>query len=263
MNLTDTHSHLYDSAFDEDREQALQRAMETGVGRILLPAIDSQSHEALFEICRTHPDVCYPMMGLHPTSVNDNPDYLRELELVETYLAAPPQGIGRFYAVGEVGLDFYWSKDFVARQMEVFERQVELSVQHGLPLVIHTRSAWAEMAGVLMLHKDKGLRGVMHAFSGDYGDYVRIRECGDFMLGIGGVVTYKNSGIAQLLEKIPIDDIVLETDCPYLAPVPFRGKRNESSYLKFICNHVAAIYGLADEEVARRTTENARRIFGI
>lgn len=263
MNLIDTHSHLYDGAFDDDREEALDRAVAAGVGKILLPAIDSQSHEALFALCRSHPQICYPMMGLHPTSVNDNPDYLRELELVEEYLRQPPQEIEKFYAIGEVGLDFYWSKDFAAQQTQVFERQIELALEHELPLVIHTRAAWAEMAEALTRYKDKGLKGVIHAFSGDYGDYLRIKECGEFMFGIGGVVTYKNSGLAELLKNIPLDDILLETDCPYLAPVPFRGKRNESSYLGYICSHVAAVYGLPVDEVARRTTENAKRMFGF
>lgn len=263
MNLTDTHSHLYDAAFDDDRGQAIRRAATAGVRKIVLPAIDSQSHEQLFEICRKHPDVCYPMMGLHPTSVNENPHYLRELQMVEEFLDTPPQGIERFCAIGEVGLDFYWSQDFKEQQTQVFERQIELSMKHKLPLVIHTRAAWTEMAEVLGRYKTKGLRGVMHAFSGDYGDYLRIKECGDFMFGVGGVVTYKNSGLAELLEKIPLDDIVLETDCPYLAPVPFRGKRNETGYLAYICSRVAAVYGLSAEETARKTSENASRMFGL
>lgn len=263
MLLADTHSHLYDTAFDEDRAQTLQRAIDAGVATIMLPAIDSESHDAMFALVRSCAGSCFPMMGLHPTSVNDNPDYLRELELVERYLAAPPEGIDRFYAVGEIGLDLYWSKDWFREQVEVFTRQIELALQYDLPIAVHTRSAWCEMAEVLEGYRGRGLRGVMHAFSGSYAQYERIKEVGDFRFGIGGVVTFKNSDVAELVERMPLEDIVLETDCPYLTPVPFRGKRNESAYIKYICAKVAEIKGLPLETVARTTTDNARALFRL
>ena len=263
MNLIDTHSHLYDRAFDGDRAEAVGRALGAGVRKILLPAIDSESHEALFGLARTYPGVCFPMMGLHPTSVNDNPRWRQELEAVGKYLQAPPEGIGRFCAVGEVGIDLYWSKEWAREQMEAFERQIELSLEHGLPLVIHTRAAWKEMAEMLGRFRGKGLRGVMHAYSGEYGEYRQIKEYGDFLFGIGGVVTYKNSGLAEVLGRMSVEDIVLETDCPYLTPVPFRGKRNESSYITYIRDKVAEIYRMPAEEVAEVTTRNAGRMFGV
>ena len=261
MYLTDTHSHLYDSAFDEDRPQALQRALNAGVKRIMLPAIDSGSHDALFSLCRTYPYSCFPMMGLHPTSVNDNPRWEGELALVERYLAEPPSG--RFYAIGEVGLDLYWSRDWIERQTVVLERQIELSLKYGLPLVIHTRDAWPEMRRSLGRFKGEGIKGIMHSFSGGIEDYHAIKECGDFLFGIGGVVTYKKSDLPEILLTIPLDDIVLETDCPYLTPVPFRGKRNESAYLTYIRDRAAGIYGVSPEEVAAVTSANAARMFGL
>lgn len=264
MVLADTHSHLYDEAFDGDRDSAVQRALEAGVGKIFLPAIDSETHEVLFGMCEKYPDVCYPMIGLHPTSINDNPEYRDELSLVGQLLENPPQSIGgKFYAVGEIGLDLYWSEKYYEQQLDAFEKQISLSLEYGLPLVIHTRSAWNEMVGTLSKYKGTGIRGIMHSFSGSYADYQAIKRCGDFLFGIGGVVTYKKSEIADILPRMPLEDIVLETDCPYLTPVPFRGKRNESSYVKYVCQKVAEIKGLPVGHVAEVTTENAMRIFGL
>ncbi len=261
--MIDTHSHIFDGAFDTDRDEALKRAREAGVERILCPAIDSESHSAMLSMCRTHPGFCLPMMGLHPTSINDNPDWRRELEIVENYLASPPEGTGRFYAVGEVGLDLHWSRDFLAGQTEAFERQIELALHYGLPLAIHTREAWAEMTAVLERHSGRGLRGVLHAFSGTLDDYRRIRRVGDFVVGVGGSVTYKKSRWRELLPHIAPSDIVLETDAPWLTPEPFRGRRNESSYLVYIRDAAAAILALAPSELTRITTDNARRIFNL
>jgi TatD DNase family protein len=259
--MIDTHSHMFDSAFDVDRTEALQRAVSVGVSRIMCPAIDSESHEAMFAMCRANPTLCLPMMGLHPTSVNDNPDWERELELVEQYLASPP--VERFYAIGEVGLDLHWSRDFLPEQIAVFERQVELSLEYGLPLVIHTREAWSEMLSVLEKYAGTDICGVMHAFSGTTCDYRRIREVGDFVFGVGGSATYKKSPWPELLPQIDPAHIVLETDAPWLTPVPFRGKRNESSYLIYIRDAVAAILGITPESVDEITTANARRIFRL
>lgn len=259
MRLTDTHSHIYDEAFDDDRPQVVERARAAVVERIFLPAIDPASHERMFSLCREYPGLFFPMMGLHPTSVNDNPDYIKDLEQVELMLNNPP--VERFYAVGEVGLDLYWSRDWEKQQREAFERQIDLAHRYRLPLVIHTREAWAEMTETLLRHRTLGLRGVMHAFSGTYEDYKKVREAGDFAIGVGGPVTYKKSALAEFLHKIPLTDVVLETDAPYLPPVPYRGKRNESAYVALVCEKVAEIYGRTAEEVAEQTTANAERIF--
>ena len=261
MKLTDTHSHLYDEAFDRDREEALTRAAAEGVGRLLLPAIDSESHERLFGLCRRHPQRCVPMMGLHPTSVNDNPDWRREVALVEEYLSGGASR--RFYAVGEVGLDFYWSREWQREQEEAFRRQVEFSLRFGLPLVIHTREAWPEMLGLLREFRGSGVRGVMHAFSGTWEEYEAVKACGDFLFGIGGVVTYKKSTLPEVVSRMPLGDMVLETDAPYLPPVPYRGKRNEPAYIVHVCRKVAELKGIAPEEVAAATSANACRMFGI
>lgn len=259
--MIDTHSHMFDAAFDEDRAESLRRAAEAGVTRIMCPAIDSESHSAMIAMCNDHPGLCLPMMGLHPTSVNDNPDWSRELALVEQYLAEPP--VERFYAIGEVGLDLHWSKDWLAEQTAVFEKQIELSLRYALPLVIHTREAWPEMIAVLEKYTGTGLCGVMHAFSGGMEEYDRICATGDFVFGVGGSATYKKSRWPELLPRMDLARIVLETDAPWLTPVPFRGRRNESSYLTYIRDAVAAILGLAPERVDEITTANAERIFKL
>ncbi len=256
--MIDTHSHMFDGAFDGDREAALARAVEAGVTRILCPAIDSASHGAMLAMCRASEGLCLPMMGLHPTSVNDNPLWENELTIVEEYLAT-----GGFCAVGEVGLDLHWSRDFLPQQTAAFERQIELALQYDLPLAIHTREAWAEMVAVLEKYAGRGLRGVMHAFSGSADDYRRVRAAGDFVLGVGGSATYKKSRWRELLPHVDPAHIVLETDAPWLTPEPFRGRRNESAYLTYIRDAVAAILGLTPGEVERITTENARRVFNL
>ena len=259
LRYIDTHSHLYEPEFDTDRSEAMDRAAGAGVDRLLLPAIDSQSHERLFEMCRQYPDRCFPMMGLHPTSVNDNPAWREELALVEKYLENPPTG--KFCAVGEIGLDFYWSNDFRKEQMEAFEHQIELSLRHNLPIAVHTRSAWDEMKEVMEGFRGRGVRGVFHAYSDGVQSYEQLRECGDFLFGIGGVVTFKKSPLAEVVREIPLEELLLETDCPYLTPVPFRGQRNESAYIPYICEKIAEIKGITPEEVATQTTTNAERMF--
>lgn len=262
MNLIDTHSHLYDEAFDEDREEAFARASAAGVRRLLLPAIDSASHERLFDLCRRHPQSCTPMMGLHPTSVNDNPRWREELALVEYYLAMPPEGIPPFCAVGEIGLDFYWNHEFCREQLEAFSRQIELSLQYGLPIAVHTREAWPETVELMQHFAGRGVRGVFHAFSDGIETYHALKECGEFVFGIGGVVTFKKSRIADIVGQMELRDLVLETDCPYLTPAPHRGKRNESAYVRYVCEKVAELKGLTADEVAEATSANAERIFG-
>lgn len=257
MKLTDTHSHLYDEAFDRDREEALARAAAEGVGQLLLPAIDSESHERLFGLCRHHPQRCIPMMGLHPTSVNDNPRWRDELALVESYLRTPPEGIAGFCAVGEIGLDLYWSRDFREEQAEAFRRQIDLSLQYGLPIAVHTRDAWPETVAIMREYRGRGVRGVFHAYSDGIETYRKLKECGDFVFGIGGVVTFKKSRLAEVAGEMELRDLVLETDCPYLTPAPHRGERNESAWVRYVCEKVAQIKGLTPEEVAEATTANA------
>ena len=260
MILTDTHSHLYEPEFDDDRDAAVDRAVTAGVQKMLLPAIDSASHERMFALVRKYPEHFRPMMGLHPTSVNDNPHWREELAVVERLLDSPPAGI-RFVGVGEIGLDLYWSQDFKQEQTEAFRAQCELALRHDLPIAVHTRNAYDEMAAIIGEFRGRGLRGVFHAFSESADVYRSLRECGDFMFGIGGVVTYKRAQIAETVAEMALDDMVLETDCPYLTPVPFRGKRNESAYVTYVCRRVAELKGLGEDVVAAATTANAARMF--
>ena len=269
MRLIDTHSHLYDEAFEADREETLQRAVDGGVGLLLLPAIDSESHAAQFDLCRRHTEVCRPMMGLHPTSINDNPHWREELQRVEQLLTERPEGIAPFVAVGEIGLDFYWSSDFVAEQEEAFFYHCRLAAVFNVPVAIHTRASWDRMIELIEKEyaaaKERGelLRGVFHAYSEDAATYRRLKESteGNFLFGIGGVVTYKKSVVAEAVREMALEDIVLETDCPYLTPVPHRGKRNESGYLSYVCEKVADLLGVTAEEVAEVTSRNAERMF--
>lgn len=269
MQLIDTHSHLYSPEFDEDRDAAIERAREAGVVRLYFPAIDSESHERMFATARRYGDYCRVMMGLHPTSVNDNPRWREELAEVERYLTqGPPEGVGRFVAVGEIGLDFYWSQEFKAEQLEAFRFQLRLASRLGLPVVIHTRSAWEEMAKVLEEEgeaaraRGEQLRGILHAYSDGVESYRRLKKAGNFYFGIGGVVTFKKSALQEVVREMALEDMVLETDCPYLTPVPFRGTRNESAYVSYVCQKVAELKGVSPEQVARITTQNAQTLFG-
>ena len=261
MIYTDSHSHIYDATFSGEVPDVVERSIAAGVERIFMPAVDSSCHSALFALANKYPLNCFPMIGVHPTSVNDNPNYMDELSIVEGYLKNPP--VDRFYAIGEVGLDLYWSRDYLSEQLEVFRAEIELSLEYGLPLVIHTREAWGEIVKVLSEYKHRGLRGVIHAFSGSIETYRILKGYGEFVFGMSGVVTYKNSGLSKVVVDMSIEDLVLETDSPYLPPVPYRGKRNESSYIPLICAKIAEIKSLTESEVARITTENTRRIFGI
>ena len=266
MILIDTHSHLYAEEFDTDRKEAINRARERGVVRLLLPAIDGESHSQMLALAKSQPDMCRPMMGLHPTSVNDNPRWREELAEVERYIARPPEGI-RFCAVGEIGLDYYWSQDFVAEQREAFIHQCRLAARLDLPVAIHTRAAWDDMCEILeaecqrATERGERLRGVLHAYSESAATYRRLRACGDWLFGIGGVVTFKKSALAIAVAEMDINDLILETDCPYLTPAPHRGERNESAYVSHICDKVAEIKGMTPSEVARITSANAARMF--
>ena len=261
--LIDTHSHIYDEAFDEDRAEVVERARAEGVERIILPAIDGESNERLFDLCRKCGDYVVPLMGLHPTSVNDNPHWREELAEVERLLQNPPQGIERFYGVGEIGLDLYWSRDWQTEQTEAFRAQLELALAHNLPIVVHTRDAWEEMAQIVEEYANRGLRGIFHAYSSDVEMYDRLRKCGDFVFGIGGVVTFKKSALAEVVKQIRLEDLVVETDAPYLTPAPHRGTRNESSYVRFVAMKIAELKEVDYEVVAEQTTANAKRIFNL
>ena len=261
--LIDTHSHIYDEAFNDDRNEVVERARAEGVERIILPAIDGESNERLFDMCRACGDYVVPLMGLHPTSVNDNPRWREELAEVERLLANPPQGVNRFYGVGEIGLDLYWSRDWQAEQTEAFRAQLDMALKYDLPIVVHTRDAWEEMAAIIEEYSGKGLRGVFHAFSSDVAMYERLKEYGDFVFGIGGVVTFKKSALAEVVKAMQLEDLVVETDAPYLTPAPHRGTRNESSYVRFVAQKIAELKGVDYEVIAERTTANAKRIFGL
>lgn len=232
----------------------MARAKQEGVDRFYLPGIDSESIEALLNLEQRYPENCSAMMGLHPCSVNQN--YQQELDIVSDWLAKRS-----FSAVGEIGLDYYWDKTFMAEQSIAFRLQLEWSIQYGLPVSLHTRNAMEESIAIVQEYAPKGARGVFHCFGGTYENALAIIDTG-FYLGIGGVLTYKKSGLAEVLEKIDLRHLVLETDAPYLTPVPFRGKRNESSYLKYVVAKLAEVKNCSIEEVAAVTTANAEKIFG-
>jgi TatD DNase family protein len=255
MQLIDTHTHLYNKDFTRDLDETIQRAEKEGVNKFYLPAVDSESHEALVALEQRYPGVCIGMMGLHPTSVKA--DHAVELELVEAWLQRRP-----WVAVGEIGLDFYWDRTFEKEQYHAFHQQIEWALHYQIPIVIHSRESMQESIGVIREHQKGQLRGIFHCFTGSYDAARQIIDLGLY-LGIGGVLTYKNSGLGEALKDIPLENMVLETDAPYLSPVPFRGKRNESGYLKYIAAKLAEVKGVTPEEVARITTENAQKIFGI
>lgn len=260
--LIDTHSHIYEPEFDADRAEALTRCKESGVELLMLPAIDKLSYQRMFDLSKAS-DMVRPMMGLHPTSVNENASWREDLQLVEHYLQHPPQGIERFWGVGEIGLDFYWSNDYRDEQIEAFKAQIEMAIEYNLPIAVHTRSAWREMCEVMEAFAGRGVRGIFHAFSDDVESYYRLKRCGDFLFGIGGVVTFKKSKLAEVVQQMDLEDIVLETDCPYLTPVPHRGERNESSYVRFVCQKVAELKGVDYNAVAEQTTANVKRLFNV
>lgn len=255
MRLIDTHCHLYLEEFKNDIDAVIKRALDTGIKKFYLPAIDSSEADNLFLLEKKFPGKCMAMMGLHPCSVKA--DFRSELDIVKKYLAQR-----KFAAVGEIGIDLHWDKTFVAEQNEAFELQIEWALQYDLPIVIHSRDAMDETIAVVKKFVARGLRGIFHCFSGTYEQASAIIDAG-FYLGIGGVLTYKNAGLAEVISRIDIDNLVLETDAPYLTPVPFRGKRNESSYLQYVIEKLAQIKNVSVEEVATLTTANAEKIFGL
>jgi TatD DNase family protein len=255
MKRIDTHCHLYSEEFTTDIESVIKKAEDEGVQKFYLPCIDSTVIGAMMALEEKFPGKCIAMMGLHPCSVKEN--YKEELDAMEAWLAKR-----KFAAVGEIGLDFYWDKTFVTEQYDAFRIQMEWAVAYNLPIVIHTRNAMQETINLVKEYVPKGLKGIFHCFSGSYESAQEIIKAG-FLLGIGGVITYKNAGLAEVLAKIELQHLVLETDAPYLTPVPFRGKRNESSYLKYIVAKLAEVKKCSIEEVAAATTENAEKIFAV
>ncbi len=254
MHFVDTHCHLYASEFDADRAVMMQRAMQAGVERFYLPAVDSAVIEPMLQLEQQYPGKCFAMMGLHPCSVKEN--YEEELRIVGDWL-----GKRKFAAVGEIGLDFYWDTSFTEQQYDAFKRQIIWAKQYKLPIVIHSRNSIQESIDTVRALYEPGLSGIFHCFGGSIEQAKQIMELG-FYMGIGGVVTYKNAGLTPLLEQLPLESIVLETDAPYLSPVPFRGKRNESSYLLYIAEKIAAIKNITVAQVAASSTINATKIFG-
>ncbi len=232
----------------------MQRAFDNGINKFYLPGIDSEVIDRMLEMEISYPGQCFAMMGLHPCSVNEN--YKTELNIVEDWLA-----VRKFPAIGEIGLDFFWDKTFTNQQFEAFHFQIELALKYQLPIVIHTRNAMPETIDVVKHYGGRNLRGIFHCFSGTYEQAIEVIEAG-FYLGIGGVVTYKNGGLAEVVAQIPLAHLVLETDAPYLTPVPFRGKRNESSYLKYVAEKLAEIYNVSIETIANTTSLNAEKVFG-
>jgi TatD DNase family protein len=255
MTLIDTHTHLYLPEFENDLAPTISRSVNQGVKYLLLPNIDLESVEPMLNVCQKHPESCFPMIGIHPTSVKEG--YKEEMAAVFNYFE--PQ---KFIAVGEIGIDLYWDKTYIAEQIEAFRFQLDFALEHDLPVVIHCRDSFQPIMDVLKDYKNKPLKGVFHAFSGPREQAELIIKQG-FKLGIGGVLTYKNSKLKDTLAPISLEHIVLETDSPYLTPVPKRGERNESAYVLYVCQKLAEIKGLSLEEVAEITTRNALGLFKI
>jgi len=254
--LIDTHAHLYDTDFASDSPDVLKRAKDSGVSAIILPAIDSTYHSKMFELGESLKGFAYPAIGLHPTSVKNN--WREELDFVYEKASS-----NKFVAVGEIGIDCYWSVEHLKEQRFVFEEQLKLASKMDLPVIIHSRDATEEIFNVLEKTRNVELRGVFHAYSGSYETFERIGKFGDFYVGIGGVVTFRNTNLVKVVEKIPLERILLETDAPWLTPVPYRGKRNEPSYLVYIAEKIAEIKGCSFEEVAKVTSLNAKNVFRI
>lgn len=252
--MIDTHTHLYSEQFDNDRAEAIQRAIDKGVEQFFLPAIDSETHRKMIDLEAQYPDKIHAMMGLHPCSVQPE-SWEKELQIVETWLNNRP-----FCAIGEIGIDLYWDKSTLDIQVKAFEQQIDWAIEKDLPIVIHTRESFDETFEVLERKKHPKLRGIFHCFSGNLEQAQHAIDL-NFILGIGGVVTFKNGKIDQFLNQIPLDKIVLETDSPYLAPVPFRGKRNESAYLDLVAGKLVDVYKKDFAEINQVTTENALRVF--
>jgi TatD DNase family protein len=254
IQLIDTHCHLYGLEFAQDIRAVIERAENEGVQRFYLPAIDSEVIDAMLQLEQDFPGKCFAMMGLHPCSVKE--DHQQELALVSEWLSKRP-----FKAVGEIGLDYHWDKTFIEEQKQAFHQQIEWALEYKLPIVIHSRESMADSIQIVKEHQKGSLRGIFHCFTGTLEEAQQVIDLG-FYLGIGGVVTYKNTHLREVVKAVSLDHIVLETDAPYLSPVPFRGKRNESSYLKYVIEKIAEVKEIPVSEAAAITTKNAKKIFG-
>jgi len=255
-SLIDSHTHIYDEAFDEDQEAMLQRALEAGVRQMVLPNVDQVSWERMLRLVESHPDYLYPTIGLHPTSVGA--DYEALLTYLEEQLAHHS-----VYAIGEIGLDFYWDRTYEAEQVEAFRRQLGWADRYSLPVILHVRDAFARAFETLRAVALPELRGVFHSFTGTEEELEEALSFEHFYIGINGVVTFKNSSLKEYVADIPLNRLVVETDAPYLAPVPKRGRRNEPAFLPYTASFVASCYQISDEELSARTSENARRLFAL
>jgi TatD DNase family protein len=256
MYLIDTHTHIFTEEFDSDVLEVIRRATATGIRQLFIPNIDVESIPRLRTLCDTYPEWCFPMMGLHPTSVTK--EYAADLKTIRDELRKR-----KYIAIGEIGIDLYWDKTFLKEQIHVFEEQLRWSIEMDLPVAIHTREAFPQVFESLHKIGTDRLRGVFHSFGGSREELEEALKCPHFLLGINGVITYKKANFRDYLALAPLERIILETDAPYLTPVPFRGKRNEPAYLVYMAEKVAEVYGLPVEVIAKQTTENARRLFGI
>jgi TatD DNase family protein len=256
ISIIDTHAHLYAEEFDNDREAMLLRAKEAGVEKVILPNVDSASLPRMLELEKAHPEFCYAAIGLHPTSINNT--FYDELRIVEEELKRR-----KYIAIGEIGTDLYWDKTYLKEQQEAFARQLQWSIDYQLPVIIHVRDSFDETFQVMRQFEPGSLKGIFHSFSGTVEQAHTIQEYGTFYLGINGISTFKNSGMAEVLVRLRPEWLVLETDSPYLAPVPYRGKRNESSYIKQVTMRLAEIFRITEEEIAAITTKNAKSLFNM
>ena len=257
MRLIDTHSHLFLEEFSEDLPQVIERARSAGITHIFMPNIDSTTIDSMLSVCNAYKDYCFPMIGLHPTSVNA--DYEKELEIVAREL----KSFNKYIAIGEIGMDLYWDKTFLKEQQIALDKQINWALEYDLPVVIHCRDAFDYIYTVLEPYKNTSLKGIFHSFTGTDDEAARILEFSGFLIGINGVVTFKKSHLPEVLTKIPLEKIVLETDSPYLTPVPNRSKRNESAYVKDTLMKISEIYRMSPETVGSVTSENALKVFGM
>jgi TatD DNase family protein len=255
MQFIDTHSHLYDEAFSSEEDLAVERAVRSGVTRMILPDIDSATRQKMFDLAGRHPGTLFPCLGLHPTSIGA--DWKEEIEKMASFQDKS------IVAIGEIGIDCYWSKEFIQQQKEAFRIQLQMAHERDLPVIIHSRESIEIILGILKEYRHLGLRGVFHAYSGSRETFGEIQKLGDWYIGIGGVLTFKKASIAETVKDIPLERILLETDSPYLAPVPFRGKRNDSRHLTYVAEAIAQIKGTDAATVIEVTNRNAKTFFGI
>ncbi len=255
MKFIDTHTHIYLDNYDIDRDEIVKNAIDHGVNKMLMPAIDSSTFKAMIQLSNKYPNNCFPMIGLHPTSAKENYDI--EMKFVETELKS-----GDYIGIGEIGIDLYWDKSFINQQRDAFRRQLQLAKKYSLPVAIHTRDSFDEIYPILKAESTEELCGVFHCFTGTATEAEKIIDLG-FMLGIGGIITFKNSGLDSVAKNIPIEHILLETDSPFLTPTPYRGKRNQSAYITYIATKLAEVKGLSTENIAEITTNNANKLFKL